>query len=384
MEVLAPRHCQFRGKASLQCGGPLRCRHGVGNLSAVIRRPHEQYCGALVTRVDACVSVVLASRPQLYNRGMPYPYEDLDSTQFERLIVQCGKKLFGAGMQGFSPGKDGGRDALFHGTAERHPSTASPWIGKTVVQAKHTSGLNAHFSDPEFSVNKSSTLSDEIPRIKALIADGMIDNYMLIANRRLGGVSGPNIIRHISQATGLTEQSIYLGGIEYLDDLILEYPSVVTMAKIDGFTGPLVVSSDDLAEVILAVADHFSDSATLTDLPTVDRTEYEEKSKLNNMTDEFAALLADKYLVETESFSSFLAAPGNRSILGRYSDTVEEFQLKIVAKRKDFETFDDVFNRIYDLLISRDPVLRRHKRLTRAMLFYMYWNCDIGRSKKHA
>jgi hypothetical protein len=33
------------------------------------------------------------------------------------------------------------------------------------------------------------------------------------------------------------------------------------------------------------------------------------------------------------------------------------------------------------LLFDRDPVLRQHtyKRLTRAMLFYMYWNCDIGK-----
>jgi hypothetical protein len=34
-----------------------------------------------------------------------------------------------------------------------------------------------------------------------------------------------------------------------------------------------------------------------------------------------------------------------------------------------------------DLLFNRDAVLRQraHKRLTRAVLFYMYWNCDIGK-----
>jgi ABC-3C protein len=37
-------------------------------------------------------------------------------------------------------------------------------------------------------------------------------------------------------------------------------------------------------------------------------------------------------------------------------------------------------NHLIDLLFDRDPILRQHahKRLTRAMLFYMYWNCDIG------
>jgi hypothetical protein len=35
---------------------------------------------------------------------------------------------------------------------------------------------------------------------------------------------------------------------------------------------------------------------------------------------------------------------------------------------------------LVDLLFNRDPVLRQHihKRLTRIVLFYMYWNCDLG------
>ncbi|WP_317622777.1 ABC-three component system protein, partial [Pseudomonas amygdali] len=43
-------------------------------------------------------------------------------------------------------------------------------------------------------------------------------------------------------------------------------------------------------------------------------------------------------------------------------------------------TFDQVMEYLVDLLFSRDAVLRQlgHKRLTRAVLFYMYWNCDIG------
>lgn len=59
---------------------------------------------------------------------------------------------------------------------------------------------------------------------------------------------------------------------------------------------------------------------------------------------------------------------------------MDEFQLKIIAKRKDYQTFDAVMEYLLDLLFARDAVLRqtRHKRLTRAILFYMYWNCDIG------
>ena len=41
---------------------------------------------------------------------------------------------------------------------------------------------------------------------------------------------------------------------------------------------------------------------------------------------------------------------------------------------------DEVMEYLVDLLFNRDPVLRQHahKRLTRTVLFYMYWNCDIG------
>ncbi len=50
---------------------------------------------------------------------MGYHFEVLDDSQFERVVVQCMKKLVGAGVQSFSTGPGGGRDALFVGTAER-------------------------------------------------------------------------------------------------------------------------------------------------------------------------------------------------------------------------------------------------------------------------
>jgi hypothetical protein len=70
---------------------------------------------------------ILASRAADSLRAMAYPFEDLDDSDFERLVVQCMRKLFVAGVQGFALGRDGGRDARLQGTAERFPSEASPW-----------------------------------------------------------------------------------------------------------------------------------------------------------------------------------------------------------------------------------------------------------------
>ena len=82
----------------------------------------------------------------------------------------------------------------------------------------------------------------------------------------------------------------------------------------------------------------------------------------------------------TTQIRTFLAAPENLEILKSYEATAEEFQMKIISKRKDFQNFDAVMEYLLDLLFQRDPILRQkqHKRLTRAVLFYMYWNA-LGR-----
>ena len=98
------------------------------------------------------------------------------------------------------------------------------------------------------------------------------------------------------------------------------------------------------------------------------------------MTDDYAKAQRKRYLKETTQIRSFLSAPENLELLRLYESVVDEFQLKIIAKRKDYQTFDEVMEYLVDLLFNRDPILRQHahKRLTRAVLFYMYWNCDIG------
>ena len=63
-------------------------------------------------------------------------YFDLSDDQFETVVVAIGQRLFGPGLMGFAPGKDGGRDAKFKGTAQCYPSAAAPWTGCTIIQAK--------------------------------------------------------------------------------------------------------------------------------------------------------------------------------------------------------------------------------------------------------
>lgn len=312
---------------------------------------------------------------------MKYAYEDLSDTQFENLVVLLCQRLLGISVQGFSKGPDGGRDAKFVGTAELHPSKAAPWVGTTIIQAKHTNGYNRLFSESDFfsTVNSSTVLGEELLRIKKLRADKQLDNYMLFANRRLGGNAETQIRAYIASECGIHEQSVYLCGVEQLEMWLKSFSEVPKLADLDPIDSPLIVSPDDLANVVEALANQRENIfAVLVDDPPVPRMSYDRKNTLNNMTDGYARAQLRKYLKETKQISVFLAAPENLDLLRLYESVADEFQLKIIAKRRDYQTFDSVLEYLVDLLFNRDPILRQHKRLTRVMIFYMYWNCDIG------
>lgn len=313
---------------------------------------------------------------------MKFVYEDLGDDQFERLVVLLCQRLLGVSVQGFAKGPDGGRDAKFVGTAELHPSKAAPWSGTIIIQAKHTNGYNRNFSESDFfSASAVNTvLGKEIPRIRKLRNAKQLDHYMMFANRRLAGNAETEICDYIASQCGIPASSIYLCGLEQLEVWLKRFPEVAKEADLDPVDSPLTVSPDDLAEVVLALARQKDEVLELLDDPPTTRVTYEQKNALNNMSAEYAKEQLRKYLKETAQIRRFLAAPENLELLRMYESVVDEFQLKIIAKRKDYQTFDKVMEYLVDLLFSRDPVLRKytHKRLMRAVLFYMYWNCDIG------
>lgn len=313
---------------------------------------------------------------------MIFAYQDLSDDQFERLIVLLCQRLLGISLQGFAKGPDGGRDAKFVGTAELHPSRSAPWVGTTIVQAKHTNGFNRNFSETDFFSRTAlnTVLGKEVPRIQKLRKLNQLDHYMLFSNRRLAGNAEAEIRDYLSSQCEIPTSSIYLCGLEQLEVLLRRFPDVAREAELDPIDSPLIVSPDDLAEVVQALARKRDGVVALLDDPPTPRVTYERKNALNNMSADYAKAQRRKYLKETAEIRAFLASPENLDLLHMYESVVDEFQLKIIAKRKDYQTFDEVMEYLMDLLFKRDPILRQHahKRLTRAMLFYMYWNCDIG------
>lgn len=314
---------------------------------------------------------------------MKYAYEDLSDKQFEQLALFICQRLLGVGVQGFADGRDGGRDAKFVGKAELHPSRNYPWTGTTIVQAKHTNGYNRQFGETDFFNPKSDNtiIGKEIPRIQRLRKAKEVDNYMLFSNRQLAGDMETKIRSHIAKKCDIPVQLIALFGIEQLEIFLKTFPDIPDKVDLDPIDSPLIVSPDELSEVVQAIAKSKDALAKVLDDPPVPRVSYADKNSANNMTADYAEFQQKRYLKETAQIAAFLAAPENYELLDLYNTVVDEFQAKIIAKRKDYQTFDDVMEYLIDLLYNRDVVLRQrhHKRITRVVLFYMYWNCDIGK-----
>lgn len=312
-----------------------------------------------------------------------FQYHDMNSGEFEVLVTQICKQLLGEGTQGFTAGRDGGRDAKFHGKADLYPSRSSSWEGVTIIQAKHTNGIDKAFNDTGFFSATSATciVAKEVASIVNLIDNNELDNYMLFANRKLSANTQAELKSYLSTKTGLNLENIAVLGIDDLNGWVDRYRYIVDMVNLTPLTKAPIIRPDELAQLIEEFAKSFDTNDIVSDFSPVVRTTYAEKNVINNMRDDVAKFLKNKYMLYVEQIDNFLKDPQNISLQNKYQEAIEEFQLKfIVPKKRDLEYFDDIFNDLVDLLVSRDSFLSRNIRLTRIMVFYMYWNCDIGDS----
>jgi len=82
-----------------------------------------------------------------------YELTRLDSNSFEHLINGLAMSVLGAGLTGFGPGSDGGRDGYFEGKAP-YPSPSEQWTGRWYIQSK--------FHPPHLSADSQKWLLSQI------------------------------------------------------------------------------------------------------------------------------------------------------------------------------------------------------------------------------
>lgn len=307
-----------------------------------------------------------------------YRLYELNDLEFEELVVQLCIKWLGEGVTPFAPGKDGGRDGKFHGKAQCFPSTNSPLEGHVVIQAKHVATFDRSCSDKDFT----RLLKKETEKIEDLIKKGLCDHYIVFTNRRYTGGTDEKLIAEL-MALGL--KSAHIIGIERLH---LALDSMSTLRELlPNRKDPVPFRFDpaDLIEVIGAVNDYADGSAVSAFNSAQDFEKLKlrnEKNKINGLTDEYyTQVMVSNSLPHFSRIDHFLKNPRNTTIAALYHDSADELKQKILLKRREFETFDDVFAFLYEEIQQKRAALKGKRRMISVLLHYMYANCDIGSKK---
>ena len=307
---------------------------------------------------------------------MSYPLHELIWQDFEEVVASICEEILGTGTIIFSDGKDGGRDAKFTGKANSFPSKSSPWDGKFIIQAKHTRKLGASCSNSEFE----TILKKEVSSIKKLSNDKKLDHYLIFTNRKLGGIQDPKIEDFINEELNVNNQVL---GLERINKWLKDYPLIAKKHNLSKLLLPLQFYEEDLKEIVLTFCeiDFESDEIKIIERKN-DRISIEKKNELNSMSQAYFDDIFQRSIKEFSYIEDFFKDPKNRKLNKKYNNTIDDIQSKILVKRDEFSTFEEILEFLYDYIFAlHKETLKDDRRLIRIFLHYMYFHCDIGVTK---
>jgi hypothetical protein len=307
-----------------------------------------------------------------------------NDADFEVFTVTCCSKILGQGVVGFSKGPDGGRDGTFSGIANDFPSAAKPWKTESgrvvVIQAKHTQNLNSTTGAKEFK----KIIEGELPKLKRMVEDGQIGFYLLVTNRKETGKSHPELIDLIHQYTGLPYENIAILGREYLDRLIARYPEIIREAELEHLIEVYadLLTTSHIADVIKKckrLIDSCSQSQDDNNLLT--RCNLITKNEKNNATPHFAEIMMSYFDPFIKQIDDVLRNPENNTLKEDYKDLVLDTKAKLESLHSD-DYINTRLESLISLFVKNEKTSGKYfENKVRMLVYYMYWNCDIGRKE---
>jgi len=282
-------------------------------------------------------------------------------------------EILGTGIVVFTPGRDGGRDGRFSGTAQHFPSDRSPLTGNFIVQAKHTTNPSASCSDAQFR----QIMNKERPKIVKLARNGELDHYLLFTNRRLTGGKEASLKKDLQRIRRI--KTAHIIGTHTIDQYLRSKPHIWTGLGFGRDEVPFRVNPQDLVSVIQTFHDVVKQDGdrfhSATNFTFVKKS---KKNRINRLTEEYYRFILAESLPFFDRIKRFLEDPRNEQLRAIYHDAADDLKAKIVTFRNSFGTFDEVLTYLYDQIVSESGELRGKKRLVRVFLHYMYFDCDIG------
>lgn len=305
---------------------------------------------------------------------MKYPLENLTDAEFEDLVALICERILGMGTIIFSIGKDGGKDAKFIGKANKFPSEIKPWEGKIIIQAKHTTRINASCSDSDFQTIIKKNI---IPTINNLIEEKRLDYYLLFTNRKLSGVQADKLDDIFDKEKIPVENRLI--AFERIQLWLKEYPGIAKILNLNKLLLPLDFNEEDIKKIIIAFANLDIKESKLPEIP--EKRDIGKKNEINKLSRDYFNNAIKKNLTYFKQINTFLEDPINEEFLNKYQNTIDDINEEIIVHRDEYDKFEEILNHLYKFILNKNPELNNNRLLIRLFLQYMYYNCDIGRNE---
>lgn len=106
----------------------------------------------------------------------------------------------------------------------------------------------------------------------------------------------------------------------------------------------------------------------------------DEKNRLNKLGADSFAVMREEYEPFFGRIQSFLESPTNTAVTQAYHEVVDEIRVRIAGVQNGCERFEDLLNRLFDVVCQRfGDQMKGRRRTLRVLISFMYFNCDIGR-----
>ena len=313
-----------------------------------------------------------------------YDFNQMNEDDFEALVIAICNEVMGIGVHSFAKGRDGGKDGFFSGTAQSYPSTSNPWCGNFIIQAKHTTVINASCSDNDFFANQTSVLNKEIKRLSELKNNHEIDfdNYLIFTNRKLTGGIHPQIVKHLQTNLGIQYADVV--GEEDLTRYVENHPKLIKRFQLLKYLLPNQFYDADIRDVIVLFSQNtdWIDTPPIKDDSPFDYSDKEKKNALNGVDHIYFDEIKSHSLRYFAKIDKFLKNPINQEYLLKYVNTAADLR-GYVQRHLATHSFVEIIESIIENIVGADALSNIHKvrALVRVFVHYMYWNCDIGRKE---
>lgn len=138
-----------------------------------------------------------------------YDLHRLGWNSFQQLCLTIAREVLGQTVQSFLDSNDAGRDGAFTGTWM--PASGQLLSGNFVIQCK--------FSSKAGYLLTKSDITDELPKVRKLVTDGLCDVYVLMTN---AGVSGKQEAQIKKQLIGAGVEHVLIYGATWIKEQIKE------------------------------------------------------------------------------------------------------------------------------------------------------------------